>query len=238
MAHDGKQPLSKENALICRELVSNVSEQRHCLNSAVRISKLKKLRNGKELIEKTNRAMAVMADKSGSVCKSGCAVCSCCSQLFKVTAVELEVISFHLMNNPAALEAFLNNYLGRLEATEQELLQQMYEVYTNGTDQEQRDVSVRYFELNIPCAFLNQHAACMIYDLRPLVCAGFISYNIGECVKSPSGSITVEMRQLLASSLNKLKLGSKRLALESDLSTMVFWHIEDLAERGGQAVML
>lgn len=53
-----------EPAVSLRELVSKVTEQRYCLNNVLMATKLKKLRNGRSLIEQTNRNLSEMAKKT------------------------------------------------------------------------------------------------------------------------------------------------------------------------------
>lgn len=225
-----------EPAVSLRELVSKVTEKRYCLNNVLMATKLKKLRNGRALIEQTNRKLSEMAKKTNPACKSGCAYC--CHQIFKVSSLELEVITFHLMNNPAILEAFLNNYVQRPREFQEEM-QQLYTRYTNGSNEEQKEVSLRYFARNLPCAFLNQHGACTIYEVRPLICAGFISTDAVECSKTPAaGFMPPEMLRLFKDSNMKLHAASKKLGEYADLSTMIFRHLHDLAERGAKSVLL
>lgn len=219
-----------------RDLVSKVTEKRYCLNNVLLASKLKKLRKGRVLIEQTNRKLSELAKKNNPACKSGCSYC--CHQIFKVSSLELEVITFHLMNNPTILEAFLNNYMQRQRESQEEL-QQLYTLYTKGSSEEQREVSLRYFEKAIPCAFLNQYGACKIYDVRPIVCAGFISSDAVKCSKNPSsGFVPGEMFKLFNDSNMKLEAASKELGAYADLSTMIFRHLHDLAERGAKSIFL
>jgi Fe-S-cluster containining protein len=226
----------EDREAFCQDFVKKVTDQSYCLNNTLWNSKLKKLLEGQKLIKKTNETLTAMASRSQSVCKSGCAYCCC--QIFKVTALELEVITFYLIKNPVVLQAFVRNYLLRLEKMEQYVLQQMYEKYTYGSAAEQQEISIKYFQLSNPCAFLNQQGACLIYQFRPLVCAAFISYDVSECIKAPSGSSPLEMKQLFTSTLHKVRIASKKPDFEADLSTMVFRHLEDVVERGGQAVRL
>lgn len=241
MGFDGniENPLllnSKDQTVSSRELIAKVTAQRYCLNNALMATKLKKLRNGRALLEKTNRQLSEMAKKHCPACKSGCSFC--CQSIFKVSSLELEVISFHLINNPLLLDAFLNNYIQRQKDLQEEM-QQLYERYTNGSSEEQREVSFRYFEKGIPCAFLNQQGGCMIYEVRPIVCAGFISADAAQCSKSPaSGSIPPEMHRLFTETNMKLHAASKKLGDYADLSTMIFRHLIDLAGRGAKSVML
>lgn len=231
-----KTMTSEDRETFCQAFVKKVTDQSYCLNNALWNSKMKKLLNGQNLIEKTNKALTAMTGRSQNVCKSGCVYCCC--QIFKVTALELEVITFYLIKNPEVLQAFVRNYLLRLEKTEQDKLQQMYDKYTHGSAAEQKEISIEYFHLKNPCAFLNQQGACMIYKFRPLVCAAFISYDVSECITAPSGSTPLEMKQLLTSTLQKINITSKKLDFAADLSTMVFRHLEDVIERGGKAFRL
>lgn len=237
MGSDGNISNPLENlAASLRELVSKVTEKRYCLNNVLMATKLKKLRNGRALIEQTNRKLSEMAKKTNPACKSGCAYC--CHQIFKVSSLELEVITFHLMNNPAILETFLNNYMQRQRESQEEL-QQLYTRYTNGSSEEQEEVSFRYFEKELPCAFLNPYGACMIYEVRPIVCAGFVSTDAVKCIKDPtSGFTSPEMLRLFEDSNMKLHAASKKLGEYADLSTMIFRHLHDLAVRGAKSVLL
>lgn len=239
MGSDGNvnNPLSLINEKLTvslKVLVSKVTEKRYCLNNVLMATKLKKLRNGRLLIEQTNRTLSEMAKKISPACKSGCTYC--CQHIFKVSSLELEVITFHLINNPAILEAFLNNYVeGQRDSQEM----QLYTRYTNGSNEEQKEVALRYFEKALPCAFLNQYGACMIYEVRPIVCAGFVSTDAAECSKNPASCfISPEMVRLFKDSSIKLHAASKQLDEYADLSTMIFRHLHDLAERGAKSVLL
>lgn len=241
MGYDGniENPLTlncQEQDASFRDLANKVREQRYCLNNALMAGKLKKLSNGRTLIEKTNRQLSEIAKKYSPACKSGCTCC--CQHIFKVTSLELEVITFHLVKNPLLLDAFLNNYIQR-QKTSQEEMQALYERYTNGSSEDQRDVSYRYFEKKIPCAFLDPQGICIIYEVRPIVCAGFISTDAVQCSKNPaSGSMPPEMQRLFKESNMKLHAASKKPGDYFDLSTMIFRHLIDLSERGAKSVML
>ncbi len=156
-----------------------------------------------------------------------------------MTALELETITVHLINNPAILEEFLVNYVRRTaDGPAQAVLNVIYDGYASGSPEQQSVMSNGYFKLKIRCAFVGQQGGCQIYPIRPLVCAGFISDDVAECIKQPAGYMTSEMHQLLTASLTKLKLVSKKLDFESDLSTMIFRHLEDFAERGRKSLTL
>jgi Fe-S-cluster containining protein len=136
-------------------------------------------------------------------------------------------------------EQFLTNYLHRIEVTgNRTRLKRMFETYTNGSNVGQSNIARRYYKMKIPCAFLNDQGHCLIYGLRPLPCAAFISNNLQSCIKKQGGFMPTEMSQLFNASMRQLENCSVKLDLEADVSTMIFRQLKAIAENEAEALML
>jgi len=100
----------------------------------------------------------------GSDCKSGCS--HCC--VIRVEAFPHEIISMYF---------YLNKNLDspKLEATKKRINDQYKKIKHISKDE--------HFRTNIQCPLLVDKC-CSVYEARPLVCAGYHSTSVDQCIKS------------------------------------------------------
>ncbi|WP_298151145.1 YkgJ family cysteine cluster protein [Flavobacterium sp.] len=95
-------------------------------------------------------------------CINGCS--HCCYQLVSVSAPEVFRIARYM--NASMPTAQKDELAGRIRNLNKA---------TRGINEKAR-VSIKK-----PCAFLNADGRCSIYEVRPLACAEFTSYNVQDC---------------------------------------------------------
>lgn len=127
-------------------------------------------------------AEAKLADTGRTVsCRKGCG--ACCRQLVPVSRTEaerlLEVIEAMPPARRAALEA-------RFAAAETAIGAAGLGLVTQEArgDRSDRDLSVGYFTLGVPCPFLEEES-CSIHPERPLVCREYLVTSAPELCAGP-----------------------------------------------------
>lgn len=89
-------------------------------------------------------------------CRDGCS--QCCSQIFRITLLDAEIIKIHFR---------------KLENTQQSILKTKAENYINKTGEFDIE-SEEYSKIpKIPCPALSENGSCMIYEARPVICRRF-----------------------------------------------------------------
>jgi Fe-S-cluster containining protein len=107
-------------------------------------------------------------------CARGCGVC--CQAKVLAVAPEVLRIADHLRQtlSPDALAALL----ARVQEADGK---------TRGLSREARA------EAHVPCPLLDEHGACSVHAVRPLVCRSWTSYDAGACARyweAPKGQLT------------------------------------------------
>lgn len=111
-------------------------------------------------------------------CQRGCTMC--CSQYITASLQECEAIVHYLYNHERKLSSFIRNYKKWKNSMDEhkgfldEFHQAYSEMWDSGFEEEKRrkveELGAKYAKFKIPCPFLKEDA-CMIYDIRPLVCS-------------------------------------------------------------------
>jgi Fe-S-cluster containining protein len=143
--------------------------------------------------------MTRLAGKQSPFCQKGCAYC-CCHTFF-TTRAEIDVIMFYLLKHSNVLQKFLENYARREELVEPfaELLQRC-----NIRGAEGSAANTEFYAHKIPCAFL-ENDECLIYPVRPLSCAAFVSIIPPRiCAIEPKAQMSGPMQQLHSRTINWL----------------------------------
>jgi Fe-S-cluster containining protein len=102
----------------------------------------------------------------GYACRAGCS--ACCHQLVLCTAPEALLIAYRLRRTLTA--SALTAALARLDA-------QVTAAAGLGI--------LGYSQARIPCAFLDEAAACSIYAVRPMACRALKSFSPEACAQRP-----------------------------------------------------
>lgn len=89
-------------------------------------------------------------------CKEGCS--QCCSQIFRITKIDAEIIS---------------NHVSDMDIEQQFLLKSKAENYINITGHTDIDSEEFFNKPKTPCPALNENGSCMIYEARPVICRRF-----------------------------------------------------------------
>ncbi|MEZ4691228.1 MAG: YkgJ family cysteine cluster protein [Ignavibacteria bacterium] len=89
-------------------------------------------------------------------CKKGCS--QCCSQIFRITMLDSEVIISHINN---------------MDIAQQEFLKSKAEKYIDLTGHYKNESDEFFVKPEIPCPALDENGSCMIYEARPVICRRF-----------------------------------------------------------------
>ena len=137
-------------------------------------------------IESALKQETASAEKTIS-CSHGCA--HCCRQFVVASLQECECITYHLYHHDSALEHFVRAFDGWRDRIIKvggcfQKLNSLSETISLGlaTDADRRlfiEESRVYAGRDIPCPFL-VGGACSIYEVRPYICAGFVSVSPPE----------------------------------------------------------
>ena len=134
----------------------------------------------KDINEKIYQQQLEEAGNCGKTisCHRGCTMC--CSQYVTASLQECEAIVNYLYNHERKLSSFIQNYrawknsLDEHEGFLDEFHKAYSEMWDSGFEDEKRrkveELGAKYAKFKIPCPFLKEDA-CMIYDIRPLVCS-------------------------------------------------------------------
>lgn len=134
-----------------------------------------------------NGSIYAVTSKLAKFCSRKCA--HCCTHIFTVSRAEAAGITYHLIENPEIGSAFLRN-VAEHDVTHPERRQLRREYDSDSDDME-------YFGRKIPCDFLGRDGDCLIYDVRPINCSGYISYAPARiCALEPKGHIPLEAHKL------------------------------------------
>ncbi|MCR4697225.1 MAG: YkgJ family cysteine cluster protein [Lachnospiraceae bacterium] len=131
-------------------------------------------------IEEINDCINALESKHGlqSVCKKGCS--DCCKQFIVLTQPECVAIEAYINN----LDYETREYLKK-KTQETSLLLEENEINMslvnnlnprNYSFTFQKSIQERYFNLNIPCIFLNEKNECLIHPVRPSLCWSYREY--------------------------------------------------------------
>ncbi len=149
----------------------------------------------KALLHEIEKTLASAESKAGKkvTCAKGCSIC--CSMYIEATVQECETIVYYLYRHEAALMSFLKSYpawraqlrekgdifKGRSKYWQpQETVEQRVELWREFTEEEDK-----YFEQGTPCPFLSADT-CVIYEVRPFVCASYGAVTPPEYCKPGS----------------------------------------------------
>lgn len=173
-----------------------------------------------EVILTTNRRISDLAGKETTFCGPGCS--ACCFQIFRVQPVAFEVILHRVVNDPVLRQRFEENNAQRKALIETHM-EQIKKISQVENDEE---FSREWIKLRIPCALLSE-GKCMVYDVRPSICASYISLSPPRvCAIDPKGympkAIAV-VRQEFGMALANLQIKYNMLGENLfDLS----WHLD------------
>ncbi len=138
----------------------------------------------KKLIKGTENDIKQQTVKMGEsiACYKGCSFCCC--QHISASLQECEAIVYYLYNNEVAFTSFIKAFpKWRSEIKKHgdihSSMDRIFSMFSDtGFSNENRDafyeLAKRYFRQNILCPFLSD-GACLIYDMRPFVCAAHFS---------------------------------------------------------------
>jgi len=134
----------------------------------------------KDINEQIYRQQVEEAGKSSKTitCHRGCTMC--CSQYVTASLQECEAIVHYLYNHERKFSSFIRNYKKWKNKIDEhnDFLENFHKAYSEmwdaGFTPESRrkveELGAAYAKFKIPCPFLKDNA-CMIYDIRPLVCS-------------------------------------------------------------------
>jgi Fe-S-cluster containining protein len=145
-------------------------------------------------------------------CRKGCG--ACCRQLVPISRTEGEALVAVVEAMPRERRKAVR---GRFAAAEQAIVQAGLSERGNRTD---REMSVAYFALRVPCPFLEDES-CSIHPDRPLVCREYL-------VTSPAGLCAGPVQEgVTPVPVPKLSLAARRLQDESEdwfpLAMLMAW---------------
>ncbi|MDD4923337.1 MAG: SEC-C metal-binding domain-containing protein [Dehalococcoidales bacterium] len=168
------------------------------------IDQQEQLKNINDIIYKQQFEEANNSGKTIS-CHRGCSMC--CSQYIPASLQECEAIVHYLYNHERKLSSFIRNYKKWKSSLDEHKgilddFQSAYsEMWESGFDAEKRrkveELGAAYAKYKIPCPFLKEDA-CMIYDIRPLVCSCQVAVTPPEyCDPDNPDSIKQELILML-----------------------------------------
>jgi len=176
-----------------------------------------------------NGRMTELGHRASVHCARGCA--RCCSMIFFVSPAEVEVIVFHLLENPA----LLNLFLAKVREREVRRLscRDVWRRCQAATLSDDPALSAWYAQ-DIGCAF-QAAGACSIYPVRPLSCSLYNSIVPAEvCAVEPKSYETEEMRTIHGETRQWLAaMSAKRLPVSEfrlDVSYKVLERLMELTK--------
>ncbi len=89
-------------------------------------------------------------------CRKGCS--QCCSQIFRITSFDADIIKVHI---------------NKLSSQEKQLLKVKAAEYISRFSSENPGNDEYNSTAKLPCPALNDEGACMIYEARPVICRRF-----------------------------------------------------------------
>lgn len=130
-------------------------------------------------------------------CLEGCS--HCCSQHIGAYLQECDAIVYWLYQNPEVMDAFLVNYPGwRAKVGDIKRIGDLFnQFFANCGERDAQEAYLKeaenYGKKNVPCPFLKDNR-CMIYPVRPLVCATYVTTSPPENCKSTSEVAPIVLR--------------------------------------------
>lgn len=159
-----------------------------------------------------------------SKCQKGCS--ACCKQCIVVLMSEILPIEIYINNlskeNRQDLERRVIDICNKLEQSgiTKESAASCW------SESAQRELQKKYFEMDIPCIFLNDEDSCVIHEIRPTACWKYREYgDCANCEKScfSDTSIdytdweTIEVRRIMEARPNGKKLAILPFAIKEIL---------------------
>lgn len=128
----------------------------------------------------------IQSGKSVS-CKSGCA--ACCRQLVRVTESEAYLLYELIETMPKKRRnAIWERFDEAIDILEELELIMPLEDINDMTIEENRELDEKYFNLKIPCPFLEKET-CSIYHNRPLACREYLVTSPAENCSNPFDNV-------------------------------------------------
>lgn len=178
------------------------------------------LADATEVILAMNRRISDLASKETTFCGPGCS--ACCCQVFRVQPVAFEVILQRVANDPLLRQRFEENNTRRKELIESHMAQ----IQTISKIASDEEFCREWIKLRIPCALLYENK-CMVYDIRPSICAAYISLSPQRvCAIDPKGYMPRAIhaaRQEFGVALANLQL---KYNLLGDVLFDLSWHLD------------
>jgi Fe-S-cluster containining protein len=189
MAYQGK--VGRERAAFCNEFIKN------------KYLVLKDIKE-KQLTETQGKAETIS-------CRPGCVYC--CYHYITGTLDEVEAVVYYLYQNEAALNYFLGTYRNwkvQIDANQSLLkdISQSYNTWVHDRESVEKQeqfhaLANQYLGLNIPCPFLRE-SACLIYPVRPWVCAGWVAVTPPDWCRPDSPDKPKTMSISYGQDMNKI----------------------------------
>ncbi len=132
-------------------------------------------------IEEVEKCIDSIEENVKSVCRKGCA--ECCKQCIVVLSSELPVIQTQIDNMDNILKTELKEKTNKVCAMLEENGITNERLNSFGSKGVERKMQEDYFDLSIPCIFLDDQNACMIYSVRPTLCWSYREYYDAEKCK-------------------------------------------------------
>lgn len=105
-------------------------------------------------------------------CRKGCG--ACCRQLVPISPAEARLLAVIVENMPEEARAAIRDRFDQaVQRLQESSLQEQAVNYHRLPESEVKSMGRAYFELGIPCPFLDDEA-CSIHPFRPLVCREYL----------------------------------------------------------------
>lgn len=142
-------------------------------------------------------------------CRAGCG--ACCRQLVPLSEAEAHYLAALVAEMPPERREYVwdrfQKTLQKLDETG--MLSRLREVVELGDPDERRQLGIEYFQLGIPCPFLEDES-CSIHPDRPLTCREYLVTSPAENCKGPRDIEKVPMPAKLSTVVYRLGNGVGR----------------------------
>jgi Fe-S-cluster containining protein len=128
-------------------------------------------------------AKSVAPFAQNSPCQKGCT--PCCHHIIETTPVEAEMVR-------RSIEKHLDHSAMMSLVSRIKKNRQHYPPPVTGNRKYDNDLQASYFEAHMPCPFLSEQGACMIYEARPLLCRMYMVFSDPELCRIGDGMATYE----------------------------------------------
>ena len=147
------------------------------------------LKKKKEVLKaiETDQKAAVAKNNETISCHDRCP--NCCFLFMQANLQECEAAVYYLYQDKKALSTFLKNYRQWRKKLKdnKDIFKECASLWFDkteagaGPDKEKAfdEAAIRYQQQNISCPFLHKDS-CMVYELRPYLCAGTVASSPGE----------------------------------------------------------